>query len=261
MSVFNGERFLREAVDSILNQTFKDFEFIIIDDGSTDKTSEILENYARQDDRIKIIVNSENIGLTKSLNKGIRQAKGKYIARMDANDIARIDRFEKQVDFMKNNLEIGIVGSSHYFINKKSKIIGKKIPPFKDKDLRKILIKYNVFCHSSIMIRKEVFEKIGFYDENWKSAQDYELYFRIAKYFELANLGKPLVCWRVDKNSISFYKNKEQTKNALSAQMKAIKEKQYPFYCYFYLIRPIVSIISPYFIKKIIKKYILRKKY
>ena len=263
MSVYNEpDEYLQEAIESILNQTFGDFEFIVINDNpENERIKQTLRKYSLKDSRILIIFNKENLGLTKSLNKGLLVAKGKYIARMDANDIAMPGRLGKQVDFMENNAEIGIVGTGHYFINEKGEIIDKKVPPLQDDDLRKLLIKHNTFCHSSIMIRKEVLEKIGFYDDNWKSAQDYELYFRIAKYFKLANLEQPLLYWRVNKDSISFFKSKEQIKNALRAQLKAIKERQYPIYCCLYLIRPITSMIIPCFIKKIIKKYILRRKY
>jgi len=261
MSVFNGEKYLKESIESVLNQTFRDFEFIIIDDGSDDETPEILKKYTKKDKRIKVIANSENIGLTKSLNKAVRASRGKYIARIDADDIVLPERFDRQVKFMDSNLEVGIVGSSYYLISEEGEIIDKKIPPLRDKELRRVIIRHNVFCHSSIMVRKEALERAGFYDENWRSAQDYELYFRIAKYFKLANLKESLVCWRVNKNSAFPRRDREQSKNALKAQIKAIREKQYPFYCYLCLIRPIISVISPCFIKKIVRRYILKRKY
>ena len=113
MAVYNGERHLREAIDSILNQTFADFEFVIIDDASTDRSGRILQEYAGKDKRIVIIGNETNMGLSKSLNKGIRLTKGEYIARMDADDISFPDRFEKQVKFLDDHNDIGILGT-HY---------------------------------------------------------------------------------------------------------------------------------------------------
>ncbi|HXK49687.1 MAG TPA: glycosyltransferase family 2 protein, partial [Clostridiales bacterium] len=109
MSVYNSEQYLQESIDSILDQTFNDFEFIITDDCSTDGSFEIIKSYAMLDKRIKYFRNSENIGLTKSLNLMLDIAKGKYIARMDSDDISMPDRFSKQFDFMENNPEIGVL--------------------------------------------------------------------------------------------------------------------------------------------------------
>jgi glycosyltransferase involved in cell wall biosynthesis len=109
MSVYNGEKYLKEAVDSILNQTFSDFEFIVINDHSTDSTSEILFSY--KDSRLKIIENDENIGITKSLNKGLRLVSGKYTARMDADDISFNNRLEKQLQYLEDNPDVGVLGT------------------------------------------------------------------------------------------------------------------------------------------------------
>ena len=261
MAVYNEEKYIREAIESILNQTFRDFEFIIVDDGSTDNTPKILEEYAKKDSRIRILRNEKNIGLTKSLNKAIKQAKGEYIARMDADDIAMKERLEKQLDFMEKNPDVGLVGTSFYFINEEGKILGKNIYPTKDEDLRRILIKNNTFCHPSIMIRKEVFDKIGLYDESFETSQDYELYFRVAKYFKLANLEEPLLYWRVSKESISFKNEIKQRKNTIKAQIKAIKNGQYPTYCLIYILRPLLAILVPSKIKYLVRRYILKRKY
>ncbi|HAS7841575.1 TPA: glycosyltransferase family 2 protein, partial [Vibrio cholerae] len=110
MSVYNGEKYLGEAIDSILKQTFSDFEFIIINDGSTDKTLEIIKSYMKKDDRI-VLVSRENKGLIVSLNEGLDLAKGQYIARMDADDISIKSRFEKQIEFLDSNPDIGVCGT------------------------------------------------------------------------------------------------------------------------------------------------------
>jgi len=109
MPVYNGEKYLRESIDSILNQTYTDYEFIIVNDGSNDKTEEIILSY--NDNRIRYIKNEKNLQIVKSLNRGIELAKGRYIARMDADDISLPRRFEKQITFMENNLEIGVCGT------------------------------------------------------------------------------------------------------------------------------------------------------
>lgn len=258
MSVYNGEKYVKHAVESILAQTFKDFEFIIINDGSNDKTPEILATF--DDPRIKIIHQTNNIGLTKSLNKGIQMAQGKYIARMDADDIALPERLERQVKFMDANPDVGIVGTAYYEIDANGRIVGKKVFPLHDKELRKVLIRYNPFFHASVMIRRTVFEQVGLYDESFLRAQDYELWFRVAKRFKLANLPEPLMMRRYEKSNISISSEREQIAFALRARLKALKERAYPWYCVIYLIRPLIAMNTPTLIKDYIRKYILKSK-
>jgi glycosyltransferase involved in cell wall biosynthesis len=195
MSVYNGERFLRETIESILNQTFTDFEFIIINDGSTDASSEILEEYAQKDSRIRLI-HQENMGLTKSLNKGFGMAHGEYIARMDADDISEPTRFEKQVDFLDAHPSIGIVGINSYIIDERGNILREiKHPTSHDEIMSKILLD-NKFIHSSVMLRKILLKKYGYYNEKLTYAQDYELFLRLSTHTKLANLPDPLHRWR-----------------------------------------------------------------
>ncbi len=117
MSVYNGQSYLREAVESILNQTFTDFELILIDDGSTDATGEILDEYATRDARIILSRNQNNIGLTRSLNQGISMSRGKYIARMDADDVSRADRLSRQFEFLEKRPEVGVLGSGYQLMD------------------------------------------------------------------------------------------------------------------------------------------------
>ena len=205
MSVYNGERYLRESVESILNQTFTDFEFIIINDGSTDKTREILEEYAVKDKRV-ILVQQENMGLTKSLNKGIALAKGKYIARQDADDVSKPERFERQVNFMEDNLSVGLLGSLFEFIDEKGNMSGIRELPLEDKVLKERLPRINQFCHASVMIRKVALETVGVYRDFFKYAQDYDLWLRIAEEFEIKNLPDPLVSYRESEEAVSSEK-------------------------------------------------------
>ena len=117
MSVYNASKFLNEAIESILNQTYKNFEFIIIDDGSTDNSTQIIEKYKKIDERIVFIENEKNVGLTKNLNKAIKLSTSDYIARMDADDISDVKRLEKQIKFLQENKDISIVGSCAKYIN------------------------------------------------------------------------------------------------------------------------------------------------
>ena len=255
MSVYNGEKYLKESVESILNQTFSDFEFTIINDGSTDKTPEILRSF--NDERIKVI-NQENMGLTRSLNKAINLVIGEYIARMDADDVSLPERLERQVEFLDENLDVGMVGTACKEIDRDGQEIGIFSPPTTNNELKKVLIRYNPFVHASVMIRRTVIDKVGIYDESFSSAQDYEFWFRIAKFYKIANLTQLLLVRRYTTRNISIEKENEQIKNAINIRRKAIKEGQYPLRCYIYLLRPFLVIITPKSIRWLIRKNFLK---
>ncbi len=201
MSVYNGERYLRKSVDSILNQTFKDFEFIIINDGSTDKTLKILNDY--NDPRIKIINNKENIGLTRSLNKGLKVAKGEYIARQDGDDTSMAERIKKQIKLLERNLNIGLVGTYSCVINEKGKILYKNRFPESNEEILEKLMRGNVFAHGSVIFRKALVRKVGAYRTEFKSCQDYDLWLRFVEVTEAANIPEFLYSWRLIPDSIS----------------------------------------------------------
>lgn len=199
MSVYNGERYLRQSVESILKQTFDDFEFIIIDDGSTDNASGILEEYQKSDSRIRLL-RQENMGLTRSLNRGINLAKGEYIARMDSDDISTPERLAKEVGFLDENTEFVLVGSWADVIDDggASKIVWKS-PHYPASDLmcRWRLLFNNCFMHSSVMFRREAVLKLGGYDENLRQGQDYDLWVKMAAAGKIANL--PLMLTKLRK--------------------------------------------------------------
>jgi len=251
MPVYNQEKFLKESIDSILNQTFKDFELIIINDGSTDQTSKILKQYVRKDLRIKIFF-QKNQGCTKSLNYGIRQARGKYIARQDADDISLSKRLEKQVEFLERNKNIGLLGCFAQVIdeqgNKKQKILGQYTI---DKDLKRYSFWSNRFCHSTIMIIKELLHKINGYDDYFVYSQDTDLYFRLMPYTQFANLKEVFLLYREHEDSVSKIKKKEQERFAQEARKRAIKSGFYPkYYLLFLLFIPVL----PIWLKKVLKK-------
>jgi len=201
MSVYNGEKYLREAVESILNQTFEDFEFIIINDGSSDSSRDKILSY--KDSRIRFIENEKNLGLTKSLNRGLRIAKGKYIARIDVDDISMPGRFEKQVSFLDEHKEIALVGSWIQIINPQSgEVFVLKY------DCDPVIIKWtllfkNPIAHSSAFFRKEIIEEMGYYKEKYKYAQDFDLWFRISRRYKIANIAEVLVKYRIHDESVT----------------------------------------------------------
>jgi len=225
MSVYNGEKYLREAIESILNQSFREFEFIIVNDGSTDKTTEIIGSY--NDSRIAIINNEKNIGLTKSLNKGLKIVKGEYVARMDADDISLPERLEKQVKFLDSHKNVGLVGAPPILIDERGNGLRLIKMKTKSEEIKKGLWKGNQFCHGSVMFRKECLEKAGFYREEFKTAQDYDLWLRISEFWNIANLKEPLYNLRIGHHSISIEKKFDQSRYALLAGMLAEEREKY----------------------------------
>lgn len=225
MSVYNGERYLREAIESILNQTFSDFEFMVIDDGSTDKSWPILAEYAEQDSRLVLIRNQENIGLAKSLNKGLALARGKYIARMDADDVSMPQRFEKQVVFLETHSKIGILGTQCWFIDTNGQEQELDEAPTDELQLRWTSLFGNPFRHPTVMIRGDVLRKNGLkYDEAFRVTQDYEFWTRILKYTDGANLSTRLLKYR-NGYGISSTQAEMQLKNRDLISQRVIREQ------------------------------------
>jgi len=225
MSVYNGGKYLEDSVKSILTQTYQDFEFIIVNDASTDDSLEIIKKI--EDCRLRIITNPENIGLTKSLNKGIQLARGEYIARMDVDDISLPHRFETQVNFLEKNPDYALVGSSYYQIDKDNKTNALINVLTDNAQIKQGMTKQNWFGHGSVMMRKYVFLQVGGYDERFQLAQDYDLWLRIAECYKVANIAEPLYKWRTTKSGISVEKEAEQ-KHYASLAISEAKKRNHP---------------------------------
>ena len=204
MGVFNGAAYLRNAVDSILAQTFRDFEFIIINDGSTDDSRAILNSY--DDRRIRVIENEENIGLTRSLNKGLILARAELIARQDADDISHPTRLEKQVVFMSMNPEAVMVGTQARYINARGRIRVSRLW-WKATTLDGIRFQSlfdSPFFHTSVVFRRKIIlDILGGYSELYWSSQDFELWSRLLVDFNAANLSETLVDQRSHSGAVS----------------------------------------------------------
>ncbi len=206
MSVYNAEKYLTEAIDSILNQTFKQFEFIIVNDGSTDSSLNIIKSF--NDSRIKII-DQENKGLSQALNIAIKTAKGNYIARLDADDIALPTRFEKQFEFLEKNLECVALGSNAIYTTEEGQELYTSNFPTTWTALKEILPLDNPFLHSAVIFRKNICIKCGYYDETIKNQyEDIILWNRMSKYGELRNLKEVLIKYRFVPNAITNKRKK-----------------------------------------------------
>lgn len=197
----NKKEIMRLAIESILNQTYKNFEFIICDDGSSDETYEILKEFCKKDERILLLKNNKNRGLAYSLNHCLSIAKGKYIARMDADDISMPNRLEKQIKFLDEYLEYAMVGCNLLFINDKG-IWGKRI--LVEKPTKKSFLFTSPFCHPAIVMRKEVLDKVNNYkvEKITRRAEDYDLFMRIyANGYKGYNLQEFLYQFREDNDA------------------------------------------------------------
>lgn len=220
MSVYNEPlEWIEQSIDSILNQTFKDFEFIIINDNPERvDLPQFLTNYAEKDSRIRIITNPKNIGLTKSLNIGLNNSRGEYIARMDADDISLPTRFEKQIEFMDAHPEVIVCGT-------KIKLFGK-IKPFyikniftNDIDIRGQMFYNSGFAHPTVFIRKATLDKAGIkYDETFRNAQDYKLWYDLRYQGKYANLKEKLVKYRLSEQQVTqkSYSTQQDNRNLIS---------------------------------------------
>lgn len=218
MSVYNGERFLKEAIDSILNQTFTDFEFLIINDGSTDRSVEIIESY--EDPRIRLINNEKNLKLIASLNKGISLARGKYIARMDCDDVSMPDRLEKEVNFLENSLDYGLVGTYYTVIDGEGKDQYNVSYPSSN-ELIKLFLSLNCpLAHGSIMGRTELFKQNLYGSEESYAVEDYELWTRMSKVTKIHNIPEYLFKYRVYGESFSDTKTQLMYNQTLEISKK-----------------------------------------
>jgi glycosyltransferase involved in cell wall biosynthesis len=199
MPVYNGEKFLRESINSILNQTYTNFEFIIIDDGSKDSSVEIIKGY--KDKRIKFYRNHKNKGLPYTLNRGIDLSRGKYIARMDHDDVSLTYRLEKQVTFMEDNPEIDICGSAIVTEFKGTDKIFRQ--PSHHEEIKATLLFKNAMAHPTIVMRKKSMVKCGLlYDPLMVNAEDYELWTRVCWSLKMANIYEPLLNYRRHNNQM-----------------------------------------------------------
>lgn len=222
MPVYNAEAYVGEAIESILAQTFDNFELIILDDGSTDRSGQVLKQYQQRDARIKII-SRENRGLVATLNEGIECSTGRYIARMDADDIALPERFSKQVEFLETHPDYVVVGSRVLLIDPE----GLPICPFSTLTEHEAIDSAHMegesgaICHPASMLRRDMLQKVGGYRQEMKYSEDFDLFLRLAEVGKVANLPHILLKYRMHQNSIGYTKRIEQLKYNFQALKEA----------------------------------------
>ena len=224
MSVYNGEWHLAEAIDSILGQTMSDFELIVIDDGSTDGTPRILEEYAARDDRVRVVRNESNLGLTLSLNRGLGLARGEYFARQDADDISRPQRLALQVQLLDANPHLGAIGTGFQRIDDDGIPLGEPTKVSADHEvLRASLLMINPLPHCSLVARRTLVQELGGYDEELPYAQDYDLWWRAGRGALLGAVPDALVLSRRGEG-ISTRHFEEQRRCSQEVTLRAVRE-------------------------------------
>lgn len=258
MPVFNKERYLKEAIKSILSQSFINFELIILDDGSTDNSFKVIKSF--KDQRIKVFKSKKRQGLAKGLNFLIKKARAEYIARMDGDDLSIKDRLKLQTEFLDKNHEVALVGSWAKVIDGKANIIGQFKHPCKYSKIREVILSYNPFIHSSVCFRKKIFNNLRGYDEELIYSQDYDLFLRMAVSHKCVNIPEFLhkFRWLGD-----YKKQKKQHLTALKIRLKAVSQYNYKKWEVIKLLKPALYYLIPPKIKKIYwdNKFIKKKKH
>lgn len=215
LPVYNSELFIKKTIDSVLNNTHKAFELIIINDGSEDNSLDIIKSY--DDPRIKLY-NKSNSGLIETLNYGIRKCKNEIIMRIDSDDIIHSQKIEKQLFRFKKD-KVALLGTEGYTINNAGEVDSSINLPSKHDDILKAMMNYNAsLIHPSIMVYKNVLQSVGLYSPKMKHAEDYDLFLRISKIGKISNLNEKLIYLRKNENNISHLNAKEQIINTFIAK-------------------------------------------
>ena len=220
MPVYNGEAYLREAIDSILQQSFSDFEFLIIDDGSTDGSAAIITSFS--DPRIVFLQNGRNQGLVYTLNRGLQYARGIYVARMDQDDISHRERFQRQVTFMEENPAIGVCGAWMETIGDR---VGQVVQYDSEPEVIKCkLLFVTVLAHPTVVFRRSVLADFGLhYSEDYQHAEDYEFWIRLSQKTNISNLSEVLHKYRLSPGQISHKHGQEQMQCHMRAQVESLR--------------------------------------
>jgi glycosyltransferase involved in cell wall biosynthesis len=229
MPVYNAERYVGEAVESILGQTFDDFEFVVVDDGSTDRSHEILEGYATRDSRITLI-SRPNTGYLRALNEGLALCQGEYVARMDADDVALANRFERQIAFLDAHPECVMVGCALLRIDADGDpLCEERLPESHDQIEARLLRAEGAIGHPAAVIRRQALVDVGGYREPYYGAEDHDLWLRLAERGKLANLPNALLKCRVHAGNFTFV-NEERGRRAVRAALEdACRRRGCPF--------------------------------
>ncbi len=253
MGVYNGQKTLKKCIDSVINQSYTNWEFIICDDCSTDETYKILLRMSNEDKRIKVIHNDKNHFLAASLNRCLSEAHGEYIARMDADDVCIENRLARQVSFLENHPQYAVVGTGAYVFDGEK---DREIRLYPEYPTEKDLIKSTPYMHPSIMMRKDVYDALGGYyvSQRTTRGQDLDLWYRFyEKKYKGYNIQEPLLVYH---ETLDDYKKRtiKSGFRAMETNLIGLRRLNAPAYMYFYAFRPLVSTLIPSVIMKLYHK-------
>ena len=238
MSAYNEpEEYLRKSIESVLNQTHTDFEFIIIlDNPDNKKAKEVLKEYENNDNRIILLENEKNIGLAPSLNRGVKVARGKYIARMDADDIALPEMFEKLLCFLENNPDYAACFAQVFFIDEDGNLLNRENSDvMTDEQIRKVIFIHNPLHHPTAMIRKHVGDELEWYREDLKKSEDWDFWLRILSEYKIYRLPEKLLYYRLRMYGMSRKGFFDNVKHDMRLLLHAIFDYGYPKYYLLYV--------------------------
>jgi len=229
LPTFNRAEILKKSINSVLSQTYKNFELIIIDDSSTDETERTILEYQKKDSRIKIIRNEKNIGFVKSLNKAIKQSQGKYIARLDDDDFwSSSQKLEKQIGFLENNPDYVLISAGIIYINKYGEEVKRYLPPENDKDIRKLMLITSPLVHIASVFTKKSWETVHGYDEEFYFSQDWDLWAKLGSVGKMYNIQEYLTY------SLASNQNRSNKKMSyhlwLNLKIRMKYRKNYPYF-------------------------------
>ena len=255
ISLYNAEKTLDATFKSLKRQTFQDFRIIAINDHSTDATLSLIKKWQEKmgKDRFIIINNEENIGLTKSLNKGLNQITEPYTARIDADDTWDTTKLEKQITYLEKYPKCGIIGT--WYVNISSKGEKKVTLPVTNTEIKNSIFKRNPFAHSCIIFRTELIKEVGLYDENARYGQDYELWLRLLPKTTFANIPE-FLCFRNIENTLTARNQRAQMLQGVETQLKYLKLYEQPVMEYRFIIEPFLVAIAPEWLRTLKRKFL-----
>jgi len=219
---YNAEAYLRECLQSVVDQTYTHLEILVIDDASSDNTLSICNQYARDDNRVSVLPQAENRGIAACRNQGIEHASGDFLAWLDSDDVAMPERIATQVGYLQDHPECVLVSSDLIIIDEGSRVVGARTYPQSDAEIRKVLTRSNPFAQPASMLRKCVLDRVGKYDESLECCEDYDLFVRMATKGKVANIAMPLTRYRISTFQSKTRKLKATIRNTLLVQKRAL---------------------------------------
>jgi glycosyltransferase involved in cell wall biosynthesis len=260
LPVFNAVSFVHLAIDSVLEQTLKDFELIIIDDASDDGSGLIIDRYSGEHSFIRLFRNGQRQGVVRCLNKGLKHATGRKIARIDADDIWHPGKLAKQVTYMDNHPEVFLLGTFVRHIDESgNEIPGAALNRYtSDNDIRMNILKKNFICHSSVIYRREVMETVGFYNEAYINSEDYEYWIRILADHHVEIFPEVLTSYRIHSSMVSIKRRREQKRFAIRAKRFGIRKLKKRITWNYYLLNELWPLLVPGFVIRAKRKLLRR---